>query len=87
MYWLAEQGMAPKRVFFAIISLIIFILTELLRNFKNHMENKNMRNCKNNTFDVLTATLNIVNGISGNVAGGALLSNASYSSSDLQERS
>lgn len=31
VYWLAEQGLAPKRVFFVVIPLIIIFLIELLK--------------------------------------------------------
>lgn len=76
MYWLAEQGLAPKRVFLVIIPLIIFILS----TFKLLLirRNKPMGKRKNHILDVLTVSRIIVKTLSGNMAGGALLANTLY---------
>ncbi len=73
MYWLAEQGLAPKRAFLVGIPLLIFIATELIK--KNRKGRKPM---KKNALDVLNVTTNVINCLSGNLAGGALLANALY---------
>ena len=41
-------------------------------------EGKPMKNDKNNTLDVLNVALNVLNNLSGNIAGGALLTNVLY---------
>ena len=43
-----------------------------------------MKSNKHNTIDVLNVSLNVFNNLSGNMAGGALLTNALYDNSDLQ---
>lgn len=80
MHWLAEQGLAPKRVFLVIIPLIIFVVTELVKTVFIYKEDEQMKSNKRNTIDVL----NVFNNLSGNMAGGALLTNALYDNSDLQ---
>lgn len=75
VHWLAEQGLAPKRVFLVVIPLLIFIVIELIKKVLNNKEDKRMNN-KLNTIDVLNVSLNVTNNISGNIAGGALLTNA-----------
>ena len=75
MYWLAEQGLAPKRVFLVVIPLLIFIIIELVKTVLNNKEDKRMNN-KLNTIDVLNVSLNVISNISGNIAGGTLLANA-----------
>ena len=79
MHWLAEQGLAPKRVFLVIIPLIIFVVTELVKTVFIYKEDEQMKSNKRNTIDVL----NVFNNLSGNMAGGALLTNALYDNSDL----
>ena len=79
MHWLAEQGLAPKRVFLVIIPLIIFVVTELVKTVFIYKDEQ-MKSNKHNTIDVL----NVFNNLSGNMAGGALLTNALYDNSDLQ---
>ena len=74
MYWLAEQGLAPKRVFFVIIPLIIFIVTELVKTVFIYKEDEQMKSNKHNTVEVLNVFCNL----SGNMAGGSLLTNALY---------
>ena len=83
MHWLAEQGLAPKRVFLVIIPLIIFIVTELVKAVFIYKEDEQMKCNKHNTIDVLNVSLNVFNNLSGNMAGGALLTNALYDNSDL----
>ena len=83
MHWLAEQGLAPKRVFLVIIPLIIFIVIELVKTVFIYKEDEQMKNNKHNTIDVLNVSLNVFNNLSGNMAGGALLTNALYDNSDL----
>lgn len=43
-----------------------------------------MKSNKHNTIDVLNVSLNVFNSLSGNMAGGALLTNALYGNVDLQ---
>ena len=70
MYWLAEQGLAPKRAFLAGFSLLLFVLTEFVKNrYKGELP------MKKDAIDVLKLAINGVNAISGNLAGGALLAN------------
>lgn len=73
MHWLAEQGLAPKRAFLAGISLLLFIVTLITKSKRK--ENKPM---KKNALDVLNVTMNVINNISGNLAGGALLTKVLY---------
>lgn len=80
MYWLAEQGLAPKRVFLVIISLILFIVTKLVKTVFIYKEDEKMKSNKHNTIDLL----NVFNSLSGNMAGGALLTNALYGNVELQ---
>lgn len=75
MRWLAEQGLAPKRVFLVIISQVIFLVVEIAKAVLKKKEDGRMGN-KLNTIDVLNVSLNIINSLSGNIAGGALLANA-----------
>ena len=83
MHWLAEQGLAPKRVFLVIIPLIIFIVTELVKTVVIFKEDEQMKSNKHNTIDVLNVSLKVFNNLSGNMAGGALLTNALYGNVDL----
>lgn len=73
--WLAEQGLALKSVFLVIIPLIIFLITKKVKNVLKKKEGKRMGN-KINTIDVLNAIIKIVDNLCGNIAGGALLTNA-----------
>ena len=75
MYWLAEQGLAPKRGFLVIISLLLFAIVDLI--IMTIREERRMNN-KQNTLDVLNVTRNVLINLSGNIAGGALLANALY---------
>lgn len=77
MHWLAEQGLAAKRVFLIVISLLIFMVVELVKRVLNDKEDKRMIN-KLNTIDVLNVSLKVTSDISSNIAGGALLTNAFY---------
>lgn len=43
-----------------------------------------MKSNKHNTIDVLNVSLIVFNNLSGNMAGGALLTNALYDNSNLQ---
>lgn len=74
VHWLAEQGLAPKRVFLVVIPLLIFIIIELVKTVLNNKEDKRMNN-KLNTIDVLNVSLSVTSNLSGNMAGGALLTN------------
>ena len=73
MYWLAEQGLAPKRAFLAGVPLLIFIVTEIMKN-----KRKRKMPMKKNAIDVLNVITNVFNNLSGNLAGGALLANVLY---------
>lgn len=78
MYWLAEQGLALKRVFLVIIPLLIFIVSEIVKISFGHKESVYMKSNKFNTAAVQKVLLYVVNILGGNVAGGALLTNALY---------
>ena len=82
MHWLAEQGLAPKRVFLVIIPLIIFFVTELVKTVFIYKEDEQMKSNKHNTIDVLNVSLNVFSNLSGNMAGGTLLTNALYDNVD-----
>lgn len=73
VHWLAAQGLAPKRAFLAGISLLLFIVTLITKSKRK--KNKPM---KKNALDVLNVTMNVINNISGNLAGGALLTKVLY---------
>lgn len=75
MYWLAEQGLAPKRALFVVIPLTIFFLMEHIKYVLKRKGDKNMGKTKN-AFDALNVILNCIINLSGNMAGGALLTNA-----------
>lgn len=81
MHWLAEQGFAPKRVFLVIIPLIFFIVTELVKTVFIYKDEQ-MKSNKHNTIDVLNVSLNVFSNLSGNMAGGTLLTNALYDNVD-----
>lgn len=73
VYWLAEQGLTFKNVFLAIISLIVFLFTEIILTFWfKKKENENMRN-KN--IKITNCFLNAIYVLCGNIAGGTLLAN------------
>lgn len=74
MYWLAEQGLALKRVLLAVVPLIIFFLMEHIKRVFKKKGDKNMGKMKN-TFDALIVNLDCFIGLSGNMAGSALLAN------------
>ena len=78
MHWLAEQGLALKRVFLVIIPLLIFIVSEIVKISFGHKESVHMKSNKFNTAAVQNVLLYVVNILGGNVAGGALLTNALY---------
>lgn len=73
MYWLAEQGLAPKRAFLVGITLLIFIVTEIIKHVR-----KEIMPMQKNALDVQAVTMSIINNMSGNLAGGALLTNVFY---------
>ncbi len=72
MYWLAEQGSAPKRVFLVILPLIINIIVKFIKTIYFEKGECTMIN----TIDVPYVLFEIVYTLSGNIAGGALLTNA-----------
>lgn len=74
VYWLAEQGLSPKRALLVIIPLIIFLISEVITFLLQIREEVTMNNT-NNAIDVLNASLKAVSNLSGNIAGGALLAN------------
>lgn len=75
MYWLVEQGLAPKRVLLVVVPLIVIFLIEHVKTVFERKGDKNMGKIKN-TFDALIVNLGCFINLSGNVAGGALLANA-----------
>jgi hypothetical protein len=75
MYWLVEQGLAPKRVLLVVVPLIIIFLLEHIKRVLERKGDKNMGKMKN-AFDALIVNLGCFINLSGNVAGGALLANA-----------
>lgn len=77
VYWLVEQGLAPKRVFLVIIPLLLFLTTEVVKPIFD-VEVKHMEKRKNNTIDALKMSLKASNILCGNMAGGALLANTLY---------
>ena len=81
MYWLAEQGLAPKRALLVIIPLIIFLISEVVTFLLQRME-EDTRDNTNNAIDVLNASLKVITNLSGNIAGGALLTNTLYTQKD-----
>ena len=81
MYWLAEQGLAPKRALLVIIPLIIFLISEVI-TFLIQIREEDTMNNTNNAIDVLNASLKIFSNLSGNIAGGALLANTLYMKKD-----
>lgn len=42
MYWLAEQGLAPKRVLLVVVPLIVFFLMEHIKRVFEKKGDKNM---------------------------------------------
>lgn len=74
MYWLAEQGLAPKRALFVVIPLIIIFWMERMKHVFERKGDKDMGKTKN-AFDALNVILNFIIDLSGNIAGGALLTN------------
>lgn len=74
MYWLVEQGLAPKRVLLVVVPLIIFFLMERIKRVFEKKGDKNLEKMKN-AFDVLIVNLGCIIDLGGNVAGGALLAN------------
>lgn len=81
MYWLAEQGLAPKRALLVIIPLTIFLVSEVI-TFLIQIREEDTMNNTNNAIDVLNASLKIFSNLSGNIAGGALLANTLYTQKD-----
>jgi len=79
VYWLAEQGLAPKRVFLVIIPLILAIITYFINVFMIKKEAERMKDNKKHTIDVLVAISNWAINLNGNIAGSALLANTLYS--------
>lgn len=73
-YWLAEQGLAPKRALCVVIQLIIIFWIEHIKNVFEGKGDKNMKKIKN-AFDVLNVILNRIINLSGNIVGGVLLTN------------
>ena len=74
VYWLAEQGLAPKRALLVAVPLIVFFLMEHIKHVFEGKGDKNMGKIKN-AFDALNVLLNCIINLSGNIAGGALLAN------------
>lgn len=73
-YWLAEQGLAPKRALLVVIPLIVISLMEHMKHVFERKGDKYMGKIKN-AFDALNVLLNCIINLSGNIAGGALLAN------------
>ena len=74
-YWLAEQGLVKlDRAFLIILPFFIFFVTQFILNRKEiwHMNNNT------NAFEALNITFQVINNLSGNIAGGALLANTVY---------
>lgn len=72
MYWLAEQGLVPKKVLLVVIPLVtIFLMEHIKRVFE---KNGNMGKMKN-ALDALIVNLGCIIDLGGSVAGGALLAN------------
>lgn len=74
-YWHAEHGLAnTDRAFLIILPLLILFVTQL---FLNRKEKRHMNN-NTNAFEALNITFQVINNLSGNIAGGALLANTVY---------
>lgn len=72
MYWLAEQGLVPKKVLLVVIPLVtIFLMEHIKRVFE---KNGNMGKMKN-ALDALIVNLGCIIDLGGSVAGSALLAN------------
>lgn len=56
------------------IPLIIYIVTKIISTVVKEDEPMNNKNA----IDVLNVSLNVINNLSGNIAGGALLANVLY---------
>ena len=69
----SQLGLAPKRAFLVVIPLLIFIVTESLK-----VKRKEKMPMKKNANKALIVTTNVVNNLSGNIAGCALLANVLY---------
>lgn len=81
MHWLAEQGLAPKRAFLAGISLLNYIVIEIIRN-----RGKGKNPMKKNALDALNVSIKVISNLCGNLAGGALLANVLFDNRDLRGR-
>lgn len=75
MYWLAEQRLAPKRVFLVVAPLIVIFLMEHVKKVFERKGDKDLGKMKN-AFDALIVNLERFINLSDKVAGGALLANA-----------
>lgn len=72
VYWLAEQGLAPKRVLLVIFPLFfLYFIAVLKMIFKEEMRMNN----RFNTIDALNVPLDTFCGFCGDLASGALLAN------------
>lgn len=74
MYWLAEQGLASKRVLLIVIPLITFFLMEHMKHVLERKGDRSMGKTKNG-FEALNVILKCIINLSGNIAGDALLAN------------
>ena len=74
-YWLAEQGLALKRVLFVIVTFVFIFFLEYVKYCYGEKGGMFMRKIKN-AFDVPFVVLNSVINLTNSVAGGALLTNA-----------
>ena len=82
MYWLAEQGLAPKRVLFVIVLFIFVFFLQYVKYRYGKKGGMFMRKIKN-AFDVPFVVLNSVINLTDSVAGGALLTNAFSKAYDI----
>ncbi|EJP19908.1 hypothetical protein HMPREF1142_1687 [Peptostreptococcaceae bacterium AS15] len=73
-YWLAEQGLALKRALLVVIPLIIIFFIEHVNVIERKGKNGMVRT-KKNVFNALNVIRDFIVNLSGNIAGGALLTN------------
>lgn len=74
MYWLAEQGLVPKKVLLVVMPLVTIFLMERIKRVFEKNGNMIMGKMKN-ALNALIVNLGCIIDLGGSVAGGALLAN------------
>jgi len=81
MYWLAGQGLAAKWVLpVTVLCLLILVTIRMTRHFSLSVKGEiNMENKQSRALSTIKASIaDVIENISLNIAGGALLTNAFY---------